>query len=579
MRRGVLSIAIVLLTLIPAAGATASTAPDSTQALASRYLEVTLAPAREPDVAPPGFAITPRQAAPVAERSPKAQAIHRSLHPLRYLVYLWGGHYEVFFYYRGKAVADVLVYANGRLGPTYTGGLMIGVYARGHYDSLFDSPWVFLPFTAMFLLALVGSRGGMAKLDVAAVLGFAISYWLFDTRRLDAAVWLAYPPLLFVMVRMLMRGGLLRRRPDRRRREGRAAHPAALRPALPLGILTVGLGLLVTARVILNLEHTGVIDVAYSSLLGADRILHGQGLYHGALAHADTYGPIVYLAYLPFQALWDGAWSSAPAAHAAAIAFDLLTIAGLVQMGRRLRGGSEGLRLGLLLGWLWAACPFTLLGLLKSTNDGLVALLLVAMMLTLTLPVARGALLGLASAAKFVPAVLLPLVAAGIHRERRSSTRTAVAFGITVGVAILILLPPGGIAEMYDRTLGYQLSRSDIFSAWALHPGLEPLKVAVEVVVCGLAVLVAFRPRGRRTLAQVAALAASLMIAVQLPAVHWFYLYIVWFFPLVLVAVAGAGREVAPDSDAAPPTTERAPEDPSRSPADPERQPVLVGAG
>jgi hypothetical protein len=26
-------------------------------------------------------------------------------------------------------------------------------------------------------------------------------------------------------------------------------------------------------------------------------------------------------------------------------------------------------------------------------------------------------------------------------------------------------------------------------------------------------------------------------IAVQLPALHWFYLYIVWFLPLVLVAV------------------------------------------
>ncbi len=32
-----------------------------------------------------------------------------------------------------------------------------------------------------------------------------------------------------------------------------------------------------------------------------------------------------------------------------------------------------------------------------------------------------------------------------------------------------------------------------------------------------------------------------MIIAVQLPALHWFYLYIVWFLPLVLVAVLGAG--------------------------------------
>jgi hypothetical protein len=37
----------------------------------------------------------------------------------------------------------------------------------------------------------------------------------------------------------------------------------------------------------------------------------------------------------------------------------------------------------------------------------------------------------------------------------------------------------------------------------------------------------------------VAALGAAVVIAVQLPAVHWFYLYIVWFLPLVLVAVLG----------------------------------------
>jgi hypothetical protein len=48
------------------------------------------------------------------------------------------------------------------------------------------------------------------------------------------------------------------------------------------------------------------------------------------------------------------------------------------------------------------------------------------------------------------------------------------------------------------------------------------------------------RPRGPRTLAQVSALAAALTIAVQLPALHWFYLYIMWFMPLVLVAVLGS---------------------------------------
>jgi FtsH-binding integral membrane protein len=38
---------------------------------------------------------------------------------------------------------------------------------------------------------------------------------------------------------------------------------------------------------------------------------------------------------------------------------------------------------------------------------------------------------------------------------------------------------------------------------------------------------------------QVSALAAAVTIAVQLELTHWFYLYIVWFFPLVMVTVLG----------------------------------------
>jgi hypothetical protein len=47
----------------------------------------------------------------------------------------------------------------------------------------------------------------------------------------------------------------------------------------------------------------------------------------------------------------------------------------------------------------------------------------------------------------------------------------------------------------------------------------------------------------------VAALAAALSIAIQLPAVHWFYLYIVWFLPLALIAVLGADASAVKESE------------------------------
>ena len=57
---------------------------------------------------------------------------------------------------------------------------------------------------------------------------------------------------------------------------------------------------------------------------------------------------------------------------------------------------------------------------------------------------------------------------------------------------------------------------------------------------CGVRIAVdpgVFVPR-RRTLPQVAALAAAVLIASQLGIDHWFYLYLPWFAGLVFVATA-----------------------------------------
>ena len=55
------------------------------------------------------------------------------------------------------------------------------------------------------------------------------------------------------------------------------------------------------------------------------------------------------------------------------------------------------------------------------------------------------------------------------------------------------------------------------------------------LVVAG-AVLVAFVPR-RKSIVQLAALTAAVLIGFELVLTHWFYLYIPWFFPFFLVAV------------------------------------------
>jgi Glycosyltransferase family 87 len=372
----------------------------------------------------------------------------------------------------------------------------------------------------------------LLHLDLLVLLSFGISYWFFNRGDVLTSVPLVYPVLAYLLGRALWAG----LRPQRR--------SGPLVPHLPVTVLAVGLVLLAGGRVALNLVNDRVIDVGYASVVGADRISHKLPLYVDNDVHGDTYGPVNYLAYVPFESAlpWHGTWDGLPAAHAATIAFDLLTIVGLVLLGMRLRAGPRGRRLGLALGWAWAAFPFTLLGVMLNTNDGLVAMLLVGALLGLASPAARGAMLGLAAGAKFVPAALAPLFARGLGGRvswRHAGVFTAV-FALVVALPVLLYLPDGGVREFYDTTIGFQLGRTSVFSPWGLHPDtawLGTLQTLLEVGAVALALLVAVFPRGPRTPAQVAALGAAVLIAVQLPATHWFYFYVVWFTPFLLVAL------------------------------------------
>jgi hypothetical protein len=258
----------------------------------------------------------------------------------------------------------------------------------------------------------------------------------------------------------------------------------------------------------------------------------------------DVYGPVNYLAYVPFEQAfpWSGRWDEVSAARAAALAFELLTALALFGLGRNLRLGPEGATLGIALAFAWLAFPFTLYTLGSSFNDDLVAFLVVCCLLALSSPPGRGAVSALAGLTKFGPLILAPLFAAGRgERRARPLILFAAAFLAATAVVTIPLLPDGGLRELYDRSLGYQASRGSPFSAWGQAPSLHFLQIASKVFAVGLAALFFFLPAQRSTV-QVAALAATLLIAVQVTANHWFYPYVTWFAPLVLVAVFARQR-------------------------------------
>src|SRR6185503_15355014 len=178
------------------------------------------------------------------------------------------------------------------------------------------------------------------------LLAFSISHVYFNRGEIFTSVPLVYPVLLYLLARLVYVAYARSAAPSRR----------PLRLLVPVSWLALGLIFLVGFRVGLNVTNSNVIDVGYSGVIGADRLVHGEDLYGGFPADdpsGDTYGPVNYYAYVPFEQAfgWSGRWDDLPAAHAAAVFFDLATIMALFWLGRRLRRGRDGTALGVMLAY------------------------------------------------------------------------------------------------------------------------------------------------------------------------------------------------------------------------------------
>jgi hypothetical protein len=526
------ALAAALLLLLPSAAGAAQLERPASQTEPPRFFERSA-----------------REVTRIASRAEKVRA-ERARGPLEPTAYTKGaGRWQVSFFRGRDVVAQVHVDdRSGAVLEQWTGHQVAWSMARG-YEGAFgrklNAPYVWIPLCVLFLVPFLDFRRPfrLLHLDLLVLLGFGVSHVFFNRGEIGVSVPLAYPVLLYLLGRALFAG----LRPRER--------PGPLIPHVPLAWLVVGIVFLAAFRIGLNVVDSNVIDVGYAGVIGADRIVDGDPLYGDGFSddvdRGDTYGPLNYLLYVPFeQALpWSGAWDDLPAAHGAAITFDLLAIGGLLLLGTRLRPGREGRVLGVALAYAWAACPYTAFVLESNANDTLVALACVGALLGLTVRPAAGGVvsgvaIGLGAAAKFVPLALAPLFA------RRSVLVFALALAATLPATVLPFVPDGGLRELYDRTVGYQAGRPSPFAIWG-QLDLGPLHTIVKAAAVALAVLVAFVPRAPSP-RQVAALGAAVVIAMQLAATHWFYLYVVWFVPFVLVAVLGAYRERA-----APPAPRR----------------------
>jgi glycosyl transferase family 87 len=487
---------------------------------------------------PPGRERTAKDVVATALADPKVRET-RDEHPSNYVrAYLKDDdRWQVSVFARGrgpdKEIAQVYVDdGTGRVTEAWTGVQVEWTMARGYrgaFGRRSNALYLWLPLVAMFLLPFLRPPWRLVHLDLAAVASLSVSFAFFNHAEIGASVPLAYPPLAYLLVRLLLLA--------RARGAGRSEPP--LRMLLSVDTMLMAIVFLLGLRVGLLLASANVIDVGYASVIGADRITHGQPLYGHFPTdneHGDTYGPLNYLAYVPFELLapWHGEWDDLPSGRLAAFAFDLACLGLLYLAGRRLRGHATGV----LLSYLWLTCPFTLLVVTSGANDALVGATVLGAFLLAARPFARGLALGAAALTKFAPLALAPLFAGYRGGWGRALAGLAVALALGLG---FVLVLDGGLQEFWDRTIAFQADRGSPFSIWGWYD-LPALQLVAQAAAAALALAVAVVPR-RRDEISLAALAAAVLIAVQLTVDHWFYLYVVWFLPLVFVAsVAGAGR-------------------------------------
>jgi hypothetical protein len=510
---------------------------------------------------PAGRRLSADQVLAIAARLPRMKKLERE-YPGAYAgAYLKPGfHWQVSYFSKGgkKEIGQIIIDdLTGRVLEQWTGFQVAWTMARGYpgaFGRHVNALYIWLPLCVLFVVPFLNYRRPLSliNLDLLVLLSFSVSLAFFNHGQIGMSVPLVYPPLLYLLARMLA----LMRRP----REGRTG-PGPLRLLVPVPWLALAVVFLLGFRIALNVTDSNVVDVGYAGVIGAQRIGEDRPLYGNYPAdneHGDTYGPVNYEAYVPFQQIFGGggSWDDLPAAHGAAIFFDVLAVALLFLLGRRMRGPT----LGVALAYAWVSYPFTLFALESNTNDTLVACLLLAALLAASYrsnlaTASRGALAGLAGLTKFAPLAIAPLLATDALRQV-PARRRPLAYGLFiagfVGAGALALIPAldhDSLHTIYERTIAYQSERDSPFSVWGLYDW-KGVERGVEVAAFAFAILAALVPR-RMDMVGLAAACAAVILGVQLGLEHWFYLYIPWFYPLAVVALLGRFAEPLSRSPAA----------------------------
>ena len=462
--------------------------------------------------------------------------------------------------------------ASGTVLEAWTGPQVAWKMARGYSGAFggtkINNPWIWGAFCLVFLLGLADFRRPLSirNLDLIALLGFTLSLWYFNKGDIFTSVPLAYPPLVYLTARAVWIG-----------LTGRAT---PFRPVWPAWALLAATVFLLGFRIGLNVQDSNVIDVGFSGVIGAERIVHAHqspyghfpiegnlkacgpadadgeireriqtnGRCESANPQGDTYGPAAYEAYIPGYLAegWSGKWDDLPAAHFTSVLWDILCILGLGLAGRRFGGA----HLASTLMFAWTAYPFTQYASSSNTNDMILPAFLIWGFWLAASPFGRGAFSALAGWTKFAALVVVPLWLTYPTRRPKPGYVWGFAAATAASFSVLLFEPSllHAVRVFWDRTVGWQLGRASPFSLWDWRqyhargiPDLHWVQRVLEGLLVAGSIAAAFFPRHKSPL-QLAALTAALLGGFELVLTHWSYLYIPWFFAFSAFASLAPGR-------------------------------------
>src|SRR6266513_6529834 len=155
--------------------------------------------------------------------------------------------------------------STGVVTEAWTGPQVAWKMARGYPGAFggkeINGAGLWLAFCVLFMVGLADLRRPLSlrNLDLLALLSFSVSLWYFNRGDVFTSVPLVYPPLLYLLGRMVWSAW-----------RGRLATGAA--PVWPVWLLAAATVFTAGFRIGLNVRSSNVIDAGYAGVIGAQRI-------------------------------------------------------------------------------------------------------------------------------------------------------------------------------------------------------------------------------------------------------------------------------------------------------------------